>query len=116
MLFNCLQRATCYCNAVSSDLTPLSAPVRGSCSSIPRPYGGQTKKKFKVYKSGDLVGQSCDPLLLSSDMATVDATIRARTFRNPWRQSKWDILCADVWAVTLSYGEKILAGVWIEMV
>jgi len=49
-------------------------------------------------------------------MAAVDTTIRARTLRNPWRQSKWDIRCADVWAVTLSYEEEIVSGVWTEMV
>ena len=47
-----------------------------------------------------LLASPAIPLLLPSDMAAVDQTIRTQALHNPWRQSKWDILCADVWAAT----------------
>jgi hypothetical protein len=74
------------------------------------------KRCLRVTSLAILLASPVIPLLLTNDITTVDTTIRAQALRNPWRQSKWDILCADIWAVTLSYGEKIVWGVWTEMV
>jgi hypothetical protein len=74
------------------------------------------KRRLRVTSLAILLASPVIHLLLSSDIATVDTTIRPHTLHNPWRQRKWDILCADVWAVTLSYEVKVVSGVWTEMV
>jgi hypothetical protein len=71
-----------------------------------------TQKKCKGTSLVILVASSVIPFPSASDMVTVNPTIHTQALHNPLRQSKWDILWANFWAVTLRYGEKIVSGVW----